>query len=72
MIREAEVKRAFRIAYDTLAKCDEPKNDADYMLATLNMFQDAWKADGKNELLKYLSIGILEWIGSVATGKEKT
>ena len=66
MIREAEVKRAFRSAYDTLGKCGEPRNDPAYITDVLEKFKASWKLDKDNELLKYLSIGICEWIGDLA------
>ena len=66
MIREAEVKKAFRLAYDTLAKCGEPEYTPEYLAGVLEMFKKTWEEDRKNELLKYLSIGICEWIGSIA------
>jgi len=66
MIREAEVKKAFRIAYNTLDKCGEPVNDPEYLQGVIAKFEQAWKDDQYNELLKYLSIGICEWLGSLA------
>ena len=70
MIRENEVKRAFRIAYNTLDTIGEPKNNHEYIMKALESFKKAWDGDPDNELLKYLSVGICEWIGDIVM-KEK-
>ena len=71
MMREQEVKRAFRTAYDVLSKCGKPENDSEYMLGVIRQFEEAWRADMENELLRYLSVGICAWIGDLAMKEKK-
>ena len=66
MIRESEVKLAIRSAFETLSKVGEPCYSLEYVMNVLAMFKETWKNDPDNELLKYLSIGICEWIGDLA------
>ena len=66
MIREAEVKKAFRLAYDVLDRCQVPDGTPEYHANVLQMFEESWKNNKDNELLKYLSIGICEWLGDIA------
>ena len=69
MIRAEEVKRAFRTAYNVLDTLKDPEGTPEYFVEALRRFRKAWDEDHDNELLKYLSIGICEWLGDVA--KEK-
>ena len=66
MIREEQVKRAFRVAYDTLGKCGEPEHTPEYAQTVINLFKDTWVENDKDELLKYLSVGIIEWLSDLA------
>ena len=72
MIREEQVKKAFRVAYDTLGKCDEPVNTPDYAQKIIKLFSDTWVDNNKDSLLKYLSIGIIEWLSDLARGADRT
>ena len=66
MIREEQVKRAFRVAYKTLDKCEEPVNTPEYAQKIIKLFSDTWVENDKDELLKYLSIGVIEWLSDLA------
>lgn len=68
MIREDEVKKAFRIAYETLGKCGEPVNTPEYAKGVADLFSKTWAESNKNGLLKHLSLGIIEWLGEIAKG----
>ena len=66
MIREEQVKKAFRVAYETLDQCDEPANTPEYAQKIIKLFSDTWVANNHDGLLKYLSIGIIEWLSDLA------
>ena len=66
MIREEQVKKAFRVAYETLDKCEEPVNTPEYAQTIIKLFSDTWVANNHDSLLKYLSIGIIEWLSDLA------
>lgn len=72
MIREEQVKKAFRVAYETLGKCDEPANTPEYAQTIIKLFRDTWAANGQDSLLKYLSIGVIEWLSDLARGADET
>ena len=71
MIREAEVNRAFRVVYDTLAKVGEPVNTPEYAKLVTDLFGGAWIASGRNSLIKYLSLGVVEWLSDLSREGEK-
>lgn len=66
MIREEQVKKAFRIAYETLDKCGEPVNTPEYAKNVIELFSNTWVENNKDGLLKYLSLGIIEWLSDLA------
>lgn len=66
MIREEQVKKAFRVAYETLGKCGEPVNTPEYAKSVIELFSNTWIENNKDGLLKYLSLGIIEWLSDLA------
>ena len=66
MIREAEVKTAFRVAYDALDECSEPSYTEEYLSGVLRRFEEKWSEHKDNGLPRYLCVGICQWLGDVA------
>lgn len=72
MIREAEVKKAFRVVYEALDKCPDPVNNSEYFDKILRRFLEVDEENRGNKLVRRLLIGCYEWLTDIAKEKEKS